>query len=399
MIALKDKKDCCGCTACASVCPVKSIAMREDEEGFLYPQIDPEICINCGKCEEVCPIVNRKEETPFEQTGYIVQHKDEVVLRESTAGGAFTAIARYVIEQGGVVFGATLTDTFSVHHDWVDCVEDLTKFRNSKYVQSDLRKTFVQAKAFLEAGKLVCFSGTPCQIEGLISYLGRDYRNLITVDVVCRAVPSPLIFRKYLEYQETRLGEKIIGIRFRDKAYGYKYSTMNVVTKENRGRYHEGIETDPWLRAFFSGMCLRPSCYQCQFKKRYRLSDFTIWDCFQVGRFSKELDNDKGASRMLVHTEKGKALFAMISQDVRCIEVSPERITESTAEMFESVKYNEKRAEFMRDAHLLDSEHFFKKYFANTMKTRAEHFIRLLCYRLGIYSLVKKAYVKITHKY
>lgn len=399
MITIKDKQDCCGCSTCASICPINAIIMKEDEEGFLYPQIDTDACINCGKCEKVCPVANKKEETPFEQKGYIVQNKNERVLRESTSGGAFTAIARYIIAQNGVVFGATLSDTLSVCHDWVDNEDDLLKFRNSKYVQSELRNTFVQVKAFLEKGKMVCFSGTPCQVEGLVSYLGRDYDNLITVDVVCRAVPSPLVYRKYLEYQEASLGGRIIDIRFRDKAYGYKYSTMKVVTEENQGRYNEGMDTDVWLRAFFSGMCLRPSCYCCQFKKRYRVSDFTIWDCFQVGRFSKELDNDKGATRMLVHTEKGKKVFEQISKDIRYVAVLPEEMIKTTAEMFNSVKYNDRRPEFMKDASLLDSEHFFRKYFPNTMKVKSERMIRMVCYKLGIYSIVKKAYVKITHKY
>lgn len=246
---------------------------------------------------------------------------------------------------------------------------------------------------------MVCFSGTPCQVEGLKRFLGKDYENLITVDVVCRAVPSPMVFSKYLELQEKKLGSKVQDVRFRDKHYGYKYSTMNITTGTNQGKYHQGVESDPWLRAFFSGLCLRPSCYQCQFKKRYRESDFTMWDCFAVGRYSKKLDNDKGATRLLIHIKKGREIFQEISSDLVFEKVDPDKIIEGTAEMFSSVEYNSRREAFMKDAAELDSEILFNKYFPNTIKMKAEHAIRMICYKLGIYGFAKKAYVKLTHKY
>lgn len=251
----------------------------------------------------------------------------------------------------------------------------------------------------MNQGKAVCFSGTPCQIEGLKNYLGKDYENLITVDVVCRAVPSPLIFRKYVEYQEKMLSDRIKTVRFRDKHYGYKYSTMNVVTDRNNGNYHKGVESDPWLRAFFSNICDRPSCHSCHFRKRYRVSDFTIWDCFHAGRFSKALDNDKGATRVLVHTEKAKRIFDEIKSDFVICETGPEAIIDGAKEMQESVAPNEKRAAFFQDAAKMDGVQLFEKYFPETFRVKAEHFVRMTCYRLGIYSAIKKLYVRITHKY
>lgn len=245
----------------------------------------------------------------------------------------------------------------------------------------------------------MCFSGTPCQIEGLKKYLGKNYENLITVDVVCRAVPSPLIFRKYVEYQEKKLSDTIRTVRFRDKHYGYKYSTMNVITDRNQGNYHQGVESDPWLRAFFSNICDRPSCHHCHFRKQYRESDFTIWDCFHVGRFSKDLDNDKGATRILVHTEKGREIFENIKEDFFYVEVSPEAAVAGAKEMQESVKPDERRQAFFEDANTMSGKQLFQKYFPVTFRVEAEHFIRLTCYRLGIYSMFKKLYVGLTHKY
>lgn len=400
MIEIHEKKNCCGCTACAAICPKECISMKEDAEGFLYPTVDKTKCIDCGACERICPILNAKPEQKFEQKAYIVQNKDQKVLRESTAGGAFTAIAKYALRHDGVVFGVELSDQLVARHIYVETEKDLTRFRNSKYVQSDVGKdTFRQVKCFLNQGRFVCFSGTPCQIEGLKSYLRRDYETLITVDVVCRAVPSPLIFRKYVEYQEKKLADHIKTVRFRDKHYGYKYSTMNVITDENKQKYHQGVESDPWLRAFFSNVCDRPSCHDCHFRKQYRVSDFTIWDCFHVGRFSQALDNDKGATRVLVHSEKGEKIFDKIKDDFSYIKSKPEDIMAGAKEMKESVSENPRRDDFFRDANQMDGVQLFQKYFPDTLRVKVEHAIRLVCYQLGIYGAAKKIYVRLTHKY
>ena len=209
MIEIKDKKNCCGCSACYSICPKNCIEMKADREGFLYPKINKDLCINCGLCETVCPIINKVEEKVFEQEGYLVQNKDEKVREESTAGGAFTAIAKYVLEKKGIVFGVQYDENLNVVHSYVENEIDLKLYRNSKYVQSKIGKTFKQAKKFLDEDRWVCFSGTPCQIEGLKKYLKKDYNKLITVDVVCHAVPSPLVWEKYLEVQRKKYGNNI----------------------------------------------------------------------------------------------------------------------------------------------------------------------------------------------
>ena len=399
MIEIKEKEKCCGCTACVAICPKECIEMKEDSEGFLYPIVNKDKCIQCGICEKVCPILHVSSEIPFAQTAYIVQNKNQKVLHESTAGGAFTAIAEFTLKNNGVVFGVELGDDLVARHIYIDCETELYRFRNSKYVQSCVGETFKQVKSFLNQGKYVCFSGTPCQIEGLKNFLQKDYERLITVDVVCRAVPSPMIFRKYLEFQEKTMSDKVKTVRFRDKHYGYKYSTMNVITDRNHGNYYQGVESDPWLRAFFSNICDRPSCHKCHFRKQYRISDFTIWDCFQVGRFSKELDNDKGATRVLVHTDKGRKIFDTIKTNFRYIQTTPQDIVTGAKEMKESVLPNDQRQVFFEDAQCMDGTDLFRKYFPETFRVKAEHFIRVMCYRLGVYSILKKVYVRIVHKY
>ena len=399
MIEIYNKASCCGCSACAGICPKNCIEMQEDEEGFLYPAIEISSCINCGACERVCPVINVKPDVPFEQKGYVVQNRDSQVLRESTAGGAFTAIAKYVINRGGVVFGVELSDDLIARHVYIETEEELSRFRNSKYVQSSVGGVYKQVKSFLKQGRFVCFSGTPCQIEGLRNYLGKEYENLVTVDVVCRAVPSPLVFRKYVELQEKRLSGKIRTVRFRDKHYGYKYSSVNVITDKNNGNYHQGIDSDPWLRAFFSNICDRPSCHDCKFRKQYRVSDFTLWDCLNIDKFSKEMDNDKGATRVLVHSRKGQEIFEAVKDDFIWIEAAPEKLVEGSKEIFESVAAHEKREQFFQDAGVMSGEELFNKYFPTTVRVKIEHAVRMAFFKLGIYKAAKKVFVKVTHRY
>lgn len=383
-IQIDDKTNCCGCTACKNVCPTNAIEMKEDSEGFLYPNIDKEKCINCGMCKKVCPILNVKKEEK-KQKAYIFQYNNDTVRRESTSGGAFTAIAEYVLNKNGIVFGAMFDESFKVIHQSITNIKDLYKFRNSKYVQSDLRSCFIEAKNNLEEGRWVCFSGTTCQIEGLKKFLSKDYDKLLTVDVVCRAVPSPLVWKKYLEVQ-TRKYKNINKILFRDKIYGYKYSNLSIYSKKSN--YHKGIETDPYLRAFFSNICDRPSCYNCKFKKIDRLSDITIWDCFEVEKYNKEFDDDKGTTRILVNSEKGEHIIEIISKKHKAQEISVEEATKGFLAMFQSVKENRKRKQFFDDMNSMEPDKVFNKYFSNNFKAKIERFSRITLIKLGIYKTI-----------
>lgn len=389
MIQIADKKDCCGCGACANICPKNCIRMRPDSEGFLYPSVDQTACIQCGQCEKVCPVLHVAPEKECRQTGYVVQNKDDRIRKASTSGGAFSAIAAWVIQQGGVVFGAAYDDHFMVEHTSAENSEDLARFRNSKYVQSSTKNTFRQVKDHLLAGRWVCYSGTPCQIEGLKAYLGKEYEKLVTVDIVCHAVPSPLVWQKYLEMQKEKLGD-FFHIMFREKHYGYKYSTMSFFDHAGKTIYAHGIDTDPMLRAFFSNICDRPSCYSCVFKKRYRVSDFTIWDCFSVFRFDKAMDDDRGTTKVLIHTEKGRSVFEAIKPSLRWREVPPDQLIKGMREMVESVEMNPRREAFLQDANQLSGPQLFEKYFPETWKVKITRLMRVSLCRVGVYAFAKK---------
>ena len=390
MIEIKKKSECCGCTACANICPKNCIEMKEDEEGFLYPHIDKDKCINCGLCEKVCPVKNAKENKKEKHT-YIFQHKDDKIRRQSTSGGAFTAIAEYVIDKGGIVYGAIFDDDYSVIHKGIDKKDELYKFRNSKYVQSNPKSTFKEVKENLEKNRYVCYSGTSCEIEGLKNYLAKDYYNLILVDVVCRAVPSPLVWRKYLTLRKKQYKD-IKYIMFRDKYYGYKYSNLSIYNKNNdrKKEYHSGVESDPYLRAFFSNICDRPSCYECKFKKDNRESDITIWDCFDVEKFDKSFDDDKGTSRLMTNSKKGEKIIKEISKNNNCEEIDFEKATKGFLAMYQPVKTNEKREKFFDDINNLDEEYVFRKYFPDTYKVKIERNARKFLLKTGVYKPLLK---------
>ena len=398
MIDINDKAKCCGCAACEAVCPKHCISMQSDEEGFLYPYVEKKSCIHCDMCDRACPITNKIEKVSFVQKGYLIRHKDKEIRLDSTSGGAFTAFAETIIDRGGYVVGAALDEQLKVKHIVVGTKKNLGRFRNSKYVQSNLQGIYSSVKKLLDDNKIVCFSGTPCQIEGLRSYLKKDYKSLYCIDTVCRAVPSPGAFEKYKEYQENTFNDELVGVRFRDKYYGYSYSTLNVKLRTKDSKYHRGIESDPWLRAFFSEMCDRPSCHQCVFRSQYRCSDITMWDCFNVHDFFQKWDDGTGVTRILVHTAKGQELLDESKKYAETVDVSVNELVKDVKEMVDSPIPNKRRSEFMRDLEMMDGKALFDKYFPIRDKNNFKHLMRVFLAKTGIYNNVKYGLRKVKKK-
>lgn len=226
MIRIENPKDCCGCTACASICVHNAITMKPDALGFLYPKVDESKCVDCGLCERVCQFNGHYDCSLnlLQPIAYAARHKDISEVMKSRSGAAFVAISDYILEQGGVVYGAGYKDHFRVAHKRAATKEERDEFRGSKYVQSDMTGVFRQVKEDLKNGLVVLFSGTPCQTSGLNAFVGKKLReNLYLVDIVCHGVPGPYIWRDYLEYLEKKHGSKITYVNFRDKElYGWK---------------------------------------------------------------------------------------------------------------------------------------------------------------------------------
>lgn len=398
MPTLVSSDKCCGCAACANKCAKGAITMQPNEEGFLHPVIDTSLCVDCGLCEKACPGLEPAKVTDNTPQAYIVQHKDDAVRYQSTSGGAFTAIAQEVIKRCGVVFGTIMTEDLKVKHDCVDTVEDLAKFRNSKYVQSEIGDCYKRAKKLLTEGQMVCFSGTPCQINGLYKYLGKDYDNLIAVDVVCKSVPSPMVFEKYVAFKKKQEGE-ISDIVFRDKKRGFLYCTMahygsHVARQKAADQYRRGSESDEWLRLFLSGKISRKSCVTCQYQSMDRVGDFTLGDIWETG--IANLDDNKGSTLVHVWTKKGKDLFQSIKNNVR-YEEYPIEISRGTTRVH-TLKVYDNRQQFFADANTMSDEQFFSKYSPNTTTVKLKNLTRYLLWVVGLQTIVRHIKHLIIHR-
>ena len=384
---LINKADCSGCGACVCVCPTKCLLMKSDREGFCYPYTDDKGCINCGKCLSVCPVKSKPETGDYKRRVFVVQHKDAGIRRESTSGGAFTAVAEYIIKSGGVVFGAGMDENFRVCHMAAYDIEQLALFRNSKYSQSDLGDTFLKVESYLTEGKKVLFSGTPCQVAGLKKFLPDAGENLITADVVCRGIPSPLVFKKYIDYQKRRFGE-FDKVLFRDKYSGYTHTVMSLY-RDDVCLYHNGLEYDPMLKLFYRGLISRPICSNCRFKGIERCSDFTLWDCFSAAEINRDFDDNRGPTFVMLHSEKAEMIFEKIQDNIRACEGETERVCSGAAEMLKSVPHNPERREFFRDIETMSPNELFDKWTPVTFGVRLNKLLRNILAKLGLYYTAK----------
>lgn len=352
MIEIKDKSKCCGCEACVQACPKHCIRFKQDGEGFYYPFADEAICIECGLCEKVCPVLNI-DDAREPLSSYAAINDNEEERLKSSSGGIFILLAKRTIAEGGVVFGAKFDDQWNVVHSFSEDEAGLAAFMGSKYVQSRIGDTYSQAKAYLNGGKCVLYSGTPCQIAGLREFLRKEYDNLITVDVICHGVPSPMVWQDYLrEIKENALkGENTVSllpkhsiskrdtlseckdveiesIAFRDKRLGWKkfsfaltLAKATAAGKKNSVSLSHIHKEDPYFLGFNNyNLYLRPSCYHCPVRDLRSGSDITLADFWGIDTLMPELDDDKGISVIMVNTEKGFSMATSLGvhlHDVR----------------------------------------------------------------------------------
>ncbi len=337
MLHITDKHNCCGCSACAQKCPKHCIDMVEDQEGFLYPSVDASACIDCGLCEQVCPMLDVSPKLkPLDFLAAVNSDKEE--RRRSSSGGIFIALAKLVVNNGGVVFGAVFDENWEVHHTFANCIEDVYPMMGSKYLQSRIENSYSEVLAMLKQERLVLFVGSPCQITGLRSFLrNKDYRNLVTVDFLCHGVPSPGVWRSYLKETvvetmpplaavgkntvlESSLNSKspIGDIQFREKSEGWKKYRF-VVRQRSASKADENSvllsdihDDNVFMQGFLGNIYLRPSCYSCKCKNGKSHSDLTIGDYWGAKVANQELDDDKGLSLVLVNTEKGKEYYEQL---------------------------------------------------------------------------------------
>ncbi len=363
MIEIKDKRRCSGCHACANICPKNCIEMVSDDEGFLYPKVDKERCINCGLCEKICPILNKKKVEAKIPKAYGATNNNLDARMKSSSGGIFTLLAEEILEQGGVVFGAGFNENFEVVHMTVEKKEDLDKLRVSKYVQSRIGDTFKQARKFLNEGRKVLFTGTPCQIAGLLKFCGgRNLENLVTQDLICHGVPSPKVWKEYVAYREKIANAKTTSVSFRKKLDGTKKASFSMTFSNGVEYLKTPNHKDPMMKLFFFNKCLRPSCHKCAFKDEARPCDITLADFWGAKGVVPQMNDGKGISLVLVHSKKGEELFDKIKDKISFCEVDFKKAIRKNPMIKRSTKKNPERWFFMRDFKRLPFEKVIKRY-------------------------------------
>ena len=331
----ESKYDCCGCSACYAICPVKAIYFIVDDEGFQYPYVNQDMCINCRKCESVCPLkLKQKDSNPLHI--YAAKNKNELIRKNSSSGGIFSLLADFIESSGGVIYGAAFDEKYAVKHMRAETAAEWKKFCGSKYVQSDLNDVFLQIRADLKTGREVLFSGTPCQIDGLKQYLKHEkvsLDHLLTCDIVCHGVPSPLIWKEYLEYLQNASDREIESVSFRDKEkLGWHNSTLTIKDKEQCTILTETQRDNYYFQLFLCHEILRPVCHKCRYSNFSRPGDITLGDFWGIEKNFKQFDDDKGVSLVMVNTEMGERVWKVIQNNAEYFEVSQEQCIQPNLE-------------------------------------------------------------------
>ncbi len=389
MINITDKTKCCGCSACVQRCPKQCIVMKEDEQGFLYPVIDTATCIDCRLCEKVCPMLN-----PFATKEPLqilaAKNKNEEQRLRSSSGGTFILLAEHIIKQGGVVFGARFNSQWEVEHCYAETIEELEPLMRSKYVQSNIGNTYKEAERFLKQGRQVMFVGTSCQIVGLKRFLRKEYNNLLAVDFICHGVPSPGIWRKYMEEIKSPKSSSVItDINFREKqngGYGWGKSGFIIrgefpLPKSGNTFLKSGLSSENiFMRGFLANLYLRPSCYNCTAKHGTSNSDLTIADFWGIQDYHTEFDDNKGVSVIFEHTEKGREIVDRISSYIEKIDSNMVEATTSNPFYLRAVSIPPKYSLFWRTYFKTKSVHIsveksFKRTFIERIKSRLIYYM------------------------
>lgn len=350
MIIISDKTQCCGCNACVQRCPKHCISMNEDKEGFLYPKVDTTICINCGLCNKVCPVINQIEPKRPLQV-FAAKNNNDTDRLQSSSGGLFILLAKKIINAGGVVFGARFDSNWEVVHSYVEDWADIWPLMQSKYVQSRIGNSFIDVEQFLKQGRKVLFVGTSCQVSALRLFLHKDYDNLLLVDLICHGVPSPAVWRKYLN-ETVQSMASVKSINFREKQLGgFTWEKYGVRILGESVIEVSPASENPYIIAFLNELISRPSCFFCPAKDGKSKSDLTIADFWGVDNVLPKFNDHKGTGMLIVHTDKGKD--AIIDIDAEMHNCSYDVICKYNKSYVESAK--EKRPERKKFWHEIEN--------------------------------------------
>lgn len=373
-ISLINYKKCFSCRSCFLSCPKNAIEMIENQEGFFYPKVIEDKCIDCGLCVKKCPSLNDVKKEDFEQYGLAVISKDKETLLKSSSGAASAVIAKKIVSDGGVVFGVAYDENLFVHHISCKNESELEKIKGSKYVESFTGETFKEVESYLKNGQKVLYTGSPCQIAGLKKFLGKDYENLFTMDLICHGVPSRKLFAKYLDWLGNKYKGKIIYYGFRDKDVGGWSCGGKVKTKTKTKTLEAYL--DLYYSAFLKSKSYRESCYSCPYARIQRIGDLTVGDFWGVEKFYPEIDKKNGVSCVLVNSEKGKALFEFVKESFEITPCKLEEVQKQNWNLNQPSKRPEVRDSFYKD---IDEDCYFSQFVETKIsfiiKWKIKHFV------------------------
>ena len=375
-----ERLSCTGCRACEHICPKNCISFKPDYEGFIYPEVDETVCNECGLCLKRCPSFSDTKLPDYKQKFFGLRLKDKNALMKSSSGGAFAGLANYIIRQNGIVYGCAYTENLIPQHIAVNDIAGLEKLKGSKYVSSDTKDTFKTVKAELQEGKTILYSGLPCQIAGLKSFLNKEYENLYTVDLICHGVPSQKLFKKYLEWLGQKMDGKIIYYGFRDKEIGQNVrGLLNANAKTSTKIRTKNGFCDPYYASFLRCEIFRESCYKCKYANMYRIGDITIGDFWGIKKYYPDYDDSKGVSAIIINTAKGESLFNLASGKFDFFECKELEIRDVNTNLNVPSPRTEIRNTIYHGIDELSANHFFKKFkYSNAFVLKVKKKIRKL---------------------
>lgn len=360
MPKLAEKNQCTGCTACVSICPRNCIQMKKDNAGFEFPVImERSACIACGACERVCPVLmKKKDDENLSTSAYAAFSNNNALRLESSSGGIFSELAATILQRGGVIYGASYDDEGVVRHIEIKEQTELGKLQGAKYSQSILGDCFLSIKKQLDSGRIVLFSGTPCQVAGLKAFLKRDYENLVCIDFVCHGVPSPMVWEKYVKYRSLTDNSDSFPqhINLRNKESGWSHYAYSVkFAYADKKRYLCKNGDDPFMQLFVKDYILRESCSSCHFKGYHRVSDITLGDFWGIWNINPKMDDNKGTSLILTHTAKGEKMMNAVSENIKCEQVYLEQAARENPSLLRSSVHKQNRDIVLKT---IESENF-----------------------------------------
>lgn len=401
MKLFENKNECCGCTACASICPCGAITMVADEEGFQYPEINNDLCVECGRCKAVCQIHSLKTEKAIEPIVYAAKNADDETRAKSTSGGMFSAFADKVLNEGGVIYGVAYSDDFTVIHERAETKEACERFRGSKYVQSDLNECFSKVKEDLKNDRKVLFTGTPCQIAGLKTFLGDTATSdrLLLCEIICHGAPSPKLWKDHIALLESERGSKVVNYKNRSKVLGWHGHNEHVFFENGKDEYKTKL-SHLHKDLFYAHLTIRPSCYACRYTQFPRSADITIADFWGIENFMPEFDDNKGISMLILNTNKAVAFYEQMKHSLICRDSSIEQAFYDNHKR--PAKMNVNRENFWRDYQTNGYLYVARKYSAYTtvgrIKRQARALLKELSKKLGVYRLIHKFVQRKYHK-